>query len=126
MSSNNRPISSATVVLQGSQDSAESKKLSSLELKRMLKANSEKPKILTSMFGEGSQRLRGGNKSMKEQSNQDYNGYMLNLAKNEEKEYNPFTQAKLRVLLKKSSNGSDKAENSLATSNHSNHSIHYR
>ena len=48
----------------------------------MLKINSDKTKILTSMFGDDSQRPRSGNKSMKEQSSQDYNGYMLNLAKN--------------------------------------------
>lgn len=126
MSSTYKPIHSTTAVPQTSQDSAVFKKLSNLELKRLLKINSEKTKLLTSIFGDDLQRQRGGSKSMKEQSNQDYNGYMLNLAKNEEKEYNPFTQAKLKVLLKKNSNGSDKAENSLANSNHSNHAIHYR
>lgn len=82
MSSSYKPISSATAILQSSLDSAESKKLNSYELKRMLKINSDKTKILTSVFGDDSQRPRGGNKSMKEQSSQDYNGYMLNLAKN--------------------------------------------
>jgi hypothetical protein len=70
--------------------------------------------------------IRPGSKSMKEHSNEDYNGYMLNLAKNEEKDYNPFTQAKLKVLLKRSNSPSEQEETSLTKSHHSIHSIHLK
>ncbi len=60
------------------------------------------------MFGNRTVETGREKKSMSEHTNQDYSGYILNLARKEaeEKEGNPFLRAKLRVVLRKDSGNS--------------------
>jgi hypothetical protein len=58
------------------------------------------------MFGDNSLKMTAAKKSMKDHIDRDYNTYVLNLVEREQTEHNPFTSARLKVLLRQSSGNS--------------------
>ena len=66
------------------------------------------------MFCNQSQRPLESKMSLNEHSSQDFNGYVLGLVEKDQRQPNPFTQAKLRALVSKDSGESEKTNCSLA------------
>lgn len=52
--------------------------------------------------------------SLNEHSSQDFNGYVLGLVEKDQRQPNPFTQAKLRALVSKDNGEGEKTNCSLA------------
>jgi hypothetical protein len=72
-----------------------------------------KKTTFTSMFCNPFQRTVENKMSLHENSSQDFNGYVLGLVEKDQRQPNPFTQAKLRALVSKDSGESEKTNSSL-------------
>jgi hypothetical protein len=83
-------------------------------LKRSMGPEPSKKATFTTMFCNHPQRPLENKMSLNEHSSQDFNGYVLGLVEKDQRQPNPFTQAKLRALVSKDSGESEKTNCSLA------------